>query len=108
MRFVHADCEKIAIENPVGIMSGLYRKPDQIIQPYEFGDPFEKRTCLWLKNLSPLVPTKVVQPPERQKLPGGHTIPAWYSKGREGPAEEQVKDISRHCGGHGGAVGSGG
>lgn len=81
MKFVDADCERIAIENPVGIMSGLYRKPDQIIQPYEFGDPFEKRTCLWLKNLSPLVPTKVVQPPERQKLPGGHTIPAWYSKG---------------------------
>lgn len=81
MRFVNADCERTAIENPVGIMSGLYRKPDQIIQPYEFGDPFEKRTCLWLKNLEPLKPTNMVKPPERQKLPGGKTMPAWYSKG---------------------------
>lgn len=44
----------VAIENPVGIMSKLYRKPDQIIQPYYFGDPFQKTTCLWLKNLPPL------------------------------------------------------
>ena len=44
----------VAIENPVGIMSKIYRKPDQIIQPYYFGDPFQKTTCLWLKNLPPL------------------------------------------------------
>ena len=62
MRFVKADCEKIVIENPVGIMSTRYRKPDQIIQPYEFGHPERKRTCLWLKGLPPLVPTKVVKP----------------------------------------------
>ena len=62
MRFVKADCEKIVIENPVGIMSTRYRKPDQIIQPYEFGHPERKRTCLWLKGLPPLVPTKIVKP----------------------------------------------
>lgn len=60
MMFVNADCEKIGIENPVGIMSTLYRKPDQIIQPYQFGHPETKRTCLWLKGLSKLVPTEIV------------------------------------------------
>lgn len=56
MRFVDADCKKIAIENPVGIMSTVYRKPDQIIQPWMFGDNAGKRTCLWLKGLDCLVP----------------------------------------------------
>ena len=46
MAFVNADCDKIAIENPIGVMSSVYRKPDQIIQPWMFGDPFEKKTCL--------------------------------------------------------------
>ncbi len=51
MKMVNADIPKIAIENPIGIMSNVYRNPDQIIQPYFFGDPFQKSTCLWLKNL---------------------------------------------------------
>lgn len=54
MSMINAPIEKIAVENPVGIMSNAYRKPDQIIQPYYFGDPFQKTTCLWLKNLKPL------------------------------------------------------
>jgi len=49
MLFANANCDKIAIENPVGIISTRWRKPDQIINPYQFGDPFEKKTCLWLK-----------------------------------------------------------
>lgn len=53
---------KIAIENPIGCMSRLYRKPDQIIQPYEFGEDASKSTCLWLKGLPPLVPTELVEP----------------------------------------------
>ena len=57
MRFVNADCDKICIENPLGVMSTVYRPPDQIIYPYYFGDPFSKRTCLWLKGLQPLTPT---------------------------------------------------
>lgn len=60
MQFVNADCPKIAIENPVGIMSTLYRKPDQIIQPWMFGHAEQKATCLWLKNLPKLTPTKIV------------------------------------------------
>ena len=54
MRFTTVPIKKWAIENPIGIMSKLYRKPDQIIQPYHFGDPFSKSTCLWLKGLNPL------------------------------------------------------
>ena len=61
MKFVNADCDKIAIENPIGIMSTKYRKPDQIIQPWQFGDKYSKSTCLWLKNLPLLVPTKIVE-----------------------------------------------
>lgn len=60
MRFVDADCGKIAVENPVCIMSTRYRKPDQIIQPYMFGHPEKKKTCLWLKGLLPLTPTNDV------------------------------------------------
>jgi hypothetical protein len=51
MRLVNCEIPKIAIENPVGIMSTIYRKPDQIIQPFFFGDHAKKSTCLWLKNL---------------------------------------------------------
>lgn len=75
--FLNADCERIAVENPVGIISGEYvnewfpqlaleyglpRKPTQIIQPYMFGDPHRKTTCLWLKGLPELIPTNVVSP----------------------------------------------
>ncbi len=61
MKFVDADCEKIAIENPIGIMSNIYRKPNQIIHPWMFGDKFTKSTCMWLKNLPNLEPTNVVE-----------------------------------------------
>lgn len=60
MQFVNADCEHIAVENPVSIMSTQYRKPDQIIQPWMFGHPEKKATCLWLKGLPLLVPTNDV------------------------------------------------
>ena len=62
MDLVNAPIDKIAIENPVSIMSTKYRKPDQIIQPWQFGDPTTKKTCLWLKNLPLLQPTDVVEP----------------------------------------------
>ena len=61
MSFVNAPIEKIAIENPIGIMSRIYRKPNQIIQPYWFGDKAQKSTCLWLKNLPNLEPTDIVE-----------------------------------------------
>ena len=64
MEFVNADCDKIAIENPVGYMNTNFRKPNQIIHPYYFGDPYVKRTCLWLKNLPELQPTNLLPKPE--------------------------------------------
>lgn len=67
MEFVKADCEKIAIENPICIMSTEYRKPDQIIQPFHFGDHARKSTCLWLKGLPKLIPTNIVDPGEIDK-----------------------------------------
>jgi hypothetical protein len=60
MQFVNCKCKHIAIENPIGIMSTIYRKPDQIIQPWQFGHGETKATCLWLKNLPLLKPTKIV------------------------------------------------
>ncbi len=61
MQFVNAECEKIAIENPVGIMSTEYKKPSQIIQPWQFGHKAQKSTCLWLKGLPLLTPTNIVE-----------------------------------------------
>jgi len=57
---VNAPVDKVCIENPIGIMSRLYRKPDQIIQPWQFGHGETKATCLWLKNLPLLIPSNVV------------------------------------------------
>lgn len=61
MAFANADCERIAIENPIGHMSTVYRKADQIIQPFQFGYPARKATCLWLKGLPKLQPTEIVE-----------------------------------------------
>jgi len=60
LRLAEAPIPRIAIENPIGIMSSVYRKPDQIIQPWQFGHGETKATCLWLKNLPNLVPTDIV------------------------------------------------
>lgn len=60
MMFANANCERIAIENPIGIMSKVWRKPDQIIQPWQFGDEAQKATCIWVKGLPKLDPTNIV------------------------------------------------
>lgn len=91
MLFTQLICPRVAIENPVGIMSTIYRRPDQIINPWQFGDPYEKRTCLWLKGLPPLVPTDIVAPPARQVVRSGKTIPEWYSKGGKNRQKNRSK-----------------
>lgn len=63
MEFVNADCPRVVIENPVGYMNSCYRKPDQIIHPYMFGDPYIKRTCLWIKGLPLLEPDYLIERP---------------------------------------------
>jgi len=68
---------KVAIENPVGIMSTIWRKPDQIIQPFQFGHKEPKKTCLWLKNLPKLEPTNIVEP-EYIVTKSGKRVPKWY------------------------------
>lgn len=62
LRLYNLPCDRIAIENPTGILNTKWKKPDQIINPFQFGDPFKKRTCLWLKGLPLLEPTDVVEP----------------------------------------------
>lgn len=62
MNFVKCRCERVAIENPIGVMSSIWKKPTQIIQPYQFGHTERKATCLWLKNLPPLTYTNIVKP----------------------------------------------
>lgn len=86
MLFANADCERIAIENPIGCMSKIWRKPDQIINPYQFGHPVGKATCLWLKNLPLLQPTNIVEP-ERihsKGRTGGYSGNSWYVKDENG------------------------
>lgn len=79
MALINSDIEYIAVENPIGIMSTRFRKPDQIVQPYYFGDEASKSTCLWLKNLTPLQPTNIVGKGEYIQFGSGKKIPRWYS-----------------------------
>lgn len=77
-QLMDAPIERIAIENPVSIISSRIRKPDQVIQPWMFGDPYTKTTCLWLKNLPLLTPTNIVDKGEFV-IHGGKRISKWYS-----------------------------
>lgn len=95
LQIAYADCDKIAIENPIGCMSTYYRKPQQIIQPYMFGDPFEKKTCLWLKGVPELKPTEVVDAPPRKHFNSGKTMPSWYADVWHLPKEERAKIRSK-------------
>ena len=66
MQMMLANADRVAVENPVGIMSRCYRRPDQIIQPWQFGHGETKATCLWLKNLPELIPTEIVEGREQR------------------------------------------
>ena len=79
MLLANASIPKIAIENPVGLMSSAWRKPDQIIQPWQFGHEATKTTCLWLKDLPKLTPTKIVSKGLRHVTKSGKSLPAWYN-----------------------------
>ena len=79
LEFTKTNIKHWAIENPVGIMNSHYRKADQIVQPFWFGDSASKKTCLWLHDLPLLKPTKMVDPGERVVLSSGRSLPKWYS-----------------------------
>jgi len=87
---LEAPIEKIALENPVGCISTRVRKPTQYIHPWQFGHQESKKTCLWLKNLPPLEPTKIVQKPESgvwlNQTPSGQN--------KLGPSDERAKQRS--------------
>jgi hypothetical protein len=98
MDIINADVEKIAVENPIGIMSGKYRKPNQIIQPWMFGDKAQKSTCLWLKNLPNLQPTDIVEKGEffefTSKKGDKKRMPMWYYKAlQEAKTPEQRRTL---------------
>ena len=75
MKLLNADIPKICVENPTSIKRFELPPYSQIIQPYEHGDPFKKRTCLWLKNLPVITPTNIIQGEPTTKIGG------WYNKG---------------------------
>lgn len=85
---LNAPIEKIALENPIGCISSRIRKPDQIIQPWMFGEDASKATCLWLKNLPPLQPTNILK-----KERYGNQTPSGQNK--LGPSPERWKERSR-------------
>lgn len=95
---MEADIDRICIENPVGVISTRIRRPDQIIQPYHFGDPFQKTTCIWLKNLPRLIPThydaplfdKKVDKGEFMVTRSGKRFAAWYNIG-PGPNRQKIR-----------------
>ena len=89
MAFAEAPIERVAIENPVGIMSSTWRKPDQVIQPYLFGDEYTKTTCLWLKNVPRLQPTNVVGKGTRTVFASGKSMPTWYAEASKLPATQR-------------------
>lgn len=86
MTILNARCEKICIENPVPSKVFELPKYTQIIQPYEYGHPYKKRTCLWIKNLPLLQPTKILEIRESTKIAGN-----WYNKG----GKERQKNRSK-------------
>jgi len=98
MNLINAPIPKIAIENPIGIMSSKYRKPDQIVQPWQFGDKAQKSTCLWLKNIPELEPTDIVEKGEffefTSKKGEKKRMPMWYYKAlREAKNPEQRRTL---------------
>ena len=82
MKMVNAPIPKKAIENPIGIMSTKYRKPNQIIQPWQYGDKAQKSTCLWLEGLPNLIPTNIVEKGEFVEFVSKKGVkkrqPKWY------------------------------
>ena len=94
MQFANADCDRIAIENPVCIMSSRWRKPDQYIEPYFFGEPEKKKTGLWLKGLPLLKPTNIVEPIIVHCASGANE-PRWHIETMKLPKEERSKARSK-------------
>jgi len=94
VKLYNAPIDKIAIENPVGIMSTRFKKPTQYVHPYFFGDPHSKKTGFWLKGLGKLVETNVVEP-EMYVYKDGRKDPMWHVESMKLPAKERTKARSK-------------
>lgn len=94
MAFWNADCPRVAIENPQGIMSSRFRKPDQYIEPYMFGDAEKEKTGLWLRGLPALTPTEVVEPIIIECASGARE-PRWHMETMHLPPKERSKARSK-------------
>lgn len=94
MEFANCKCKRVAIENPIGVISSRWKKPTQIIQPYQFAHKERKATCLWLKNLPPLKPTNIVVP-DIIKHASGKTDSRLHYETISLPAEERSKIRSK-------------
>lgn len=92
VKLCESSIDRICVENPVGVMSSLYRKPDQIIQPFHFGHKESKKTCLWLKNLPLLTPTNIVKEEPRMVLKSGKTMPEWYARPKAGKDRQNMRN----------------
>lgn len=103
MLFAEVDCPRVAIENPVGIMSTKWKKPTQIIQPWMFGHGETKATCLWLKGLPPLQPTEIVEGREQRvwKMPPSKERAKLRSKTYPGIAKAMAEQWTRKENKHG-------
>ena len=95
MAFANADCTRIAIENPIGIMSTVFVRPNQVIQPYMFGDAERKSTCLWLKGLPELLPNNIVEPKIIKYKNGKGTDSPWHMETMSLPPKEIAKARSK-------------
>jgi hypothetical protein len=95
MKIATMPISKIAIENPIGVMSRIYRKPDQIIQPWQFGFPTTKATCLWLKGLPTLKPTNIVDKGEVVISKSGNRMSKWYYETSKLPLKNGARAKAR-------------
>jgi len=95
MQIANMPISRIAIENPIGIMSSHYRKPDQIIQPWQFGFPTTKATCLWLKGLPLLKPVNIVEKGEVVISKSGNRMSKWYYETSKLPLKNGARAKAR-------------
>ena len=95
MNLVNLPIPKIAIENPIGVMSSFYRTPDQIIQPWEYGHKTTKSTCLWLKGLPMLRPTNIVDKGEVVISKSGNRMSRWYYETSKLPIKGGIRAKAR-------------
>ena len=95
MLFWNSKCKRVVIENPIGYMSRYFRKPDQIIQPFQFGDKARKATCLWMRGVEKLRPTNIVEPVIIKYKNGKGTDNPWHMETMKLPPKERAKARSK-------------